>query len=175
MSIKLCDNIHCVPRNYLKVGHAHANHNNISDVIMKRILQILRLDNIQPYSHTRMYFSCFILRNKSYSNRWSMQTCVKINSSYCVLCILRSVIKTKYFIQIWTLFLWFLAGVCKINKVIVEKSNMCARLTTSALRVSSRINQRVPGFVVILHFCDNGFDKICYPITWYEINLQLIF
>ena len=68
-----------------------------------------------------------------------------------------------------------LAGVCKINKVIVEKSNMCARLTTSALRVSSRINWRVPGFVVILHFCDNGFDKISYPITWYEINLQLIF
>ena len=56
MSIKLWDNIHCVPRNCLKVGHAHANHNNISDVIMKRMLQILRLDNIQPYSHTRMYF-----------------------------------------------------------------------------------------------------------------------
>ena len=46
MSIKLWDNIHCVPRNYLKVGHTHANHNNISDVIMKLILQILRLDNI---------------------------------------------------------------------------------------------------------------------------------
>ena len=59
MSIKLWDNIHCVPRNYLKVGHTHANHNNISDVIMKLILQIPRLDNILPYNHTRMYFPFF--------------------------------------------------------------------------------------------------------------------